>query len=64
MTIPTGWDENHLDGSAVCPHRDLSVCTVCRHDQREHLVEIMGRHYWADNEADLIALIEIAEGAT
>jgi len=34
----------NADGSAVCRHRDLSVCDQCATDER--YVEVAGVHYW------------------
>lgn len=49
----------NADGSAVCPHRDLSVCPACRKDP--NLVEASGAwfHFPEPGMADL-ARAEIA----
>jgi hypothetical protein len=33
----------NADGTAVCLHRDLSVCPECSH--HPHVVEVSGAHY-------------------
>jgi len=38
------------DGSAVCAHRDLSVCAECATDER--YVEVAGAHYWVPDASE------------
>lgn len=38
------------DGTAVCPHRDLSVCGGCATD--ENLVEVAGVHYFVEDPSE------------
>ncbi len=48
----------NADGSAVCPHRDMSVCADCA--THPHIVEVYGAHYHlpdADDRAELLAAI-------
>lgn len=48
----------NADGSAVCPHRDLTVCADCA--THPHIVEVFGAHYHltdADDRAELLAAI-------
>lgn len=40
---PAGWREND-DGTAVCPHRDLSVCSSCANEPE--LVDGRGAYFW------------------
>jgi len=41
---------SNADGTAVCAHRDLSVCDECAKD--ESIVEVVGAHYHVPNPAD------------
>jgi hypothetical protein len=34
----------NADGSAVCPHRDLSVCPACAHADHD-LIAVAGSHF-------------------
>jgi hypothetical protein len=45
---------SNADGTAVCPHRDLSVCPHCATDPT--LVEVAGAHYHLPDPADRAAL--------
>lgn len=47
--IPWHYREN-ADGTAVCPHRDLSVCPSCAATD-ERLVEVAGAHFLIDDPA-------------
>lgn len=49
----------NADGSAVCPHRDLSVCTPCAAADRM-LVEVEGVHFLALTNAERIEFLAIA----
>lgn len=44
----------NADGSAVCPHRDLSVCPGCASDPA--VVEVAGAHYYVPDPAERVAL--------
>ena len=49
---------HNADGSAVCPHRDLSVCADCA--SWEAMVEVAGVHYFvpdADERAELMDML-------
>ncbi len=46
----------NADGSAVCPHRDMSVCADCA--THPHIVEVFGAHYHLTDPADREALAE------
>lgn len=48
--MPTTKYRSNADGTAVCPHRDLSVCASCATDPT--LVESMGAHYHVPDPAD------------
>lgn len=49
------------DGTAVCPHRDLSVCPPCATDPA--IVEVAGAHYHLPDPADRAALVAmLADG--
>lgn len=41
----------NADGTAVCPHRDLSVCDPCAAAD-PMLVEVLGAHFHARDEAE------------
>lgn len=45
----------NADGSAVCPHRDLSVCADCA--THPHIVEVFGAHYHLPDAADRAELL-------
>lgn len=50
------------DGSAVCRHRDLGVCSRCA--EHPWYVEVYGAHYWLPDAADrrsIIMEIELGE---
>lgn len=44
----------NADGTAVCPHRDLSVCDACAKDPR--FVEVAGAHYFIPDPQERAAL--------
>lgn len=44
----------NADGSAVCRHRDLSVCPACATDPR--YVEVVGAFYFVPDETERAAL--------
>lgn len=48
---------SNADGSAVCAHRDLSVCDACA-DSDEALVEVVGAHFYVPNADERAALVE------
>lgn len=53
--MPTAFN---ADGSAVCAHRDLSVCPTCA--THPFYVDVVGAHYWvpeAADRAELLALV-------
>jgi hypothetical protein len=52
-TYPSKYRTN-ADGSAVCPHRDLSVCSSCATDPT--LVNVAGAHFHFPDPADRAAL--------
>lgn len=53
MSLPRTYN---ADGSAVCRHRDLSVCAECATDDR--YVEVYGVHYFIDDPRERLALLE------
>lgn len=60
MRMPRGW-RTGLEGEAVCPHRDLSVCRVCADDHADKVVNVFGNWYWAADAADLDYLRKLAD---
>lgn len=40
----------NADGSAVCAHRDLSVCPLCA--AHPFYVEVVGAHYWVPEASE------------
>lgn len=51
----------NADGSAVCPHRDLSVCPECATDPA--MVEVFGAHYYLPDPVErAILLAELHDG--
>jgi hypothetical protein len=46
----------NADGSAVCPHRDLSVCPSCADNLA--MVEVAGVHYFIPDPAERAELAE------
>lgn len=59
MRMPRGWREG-LEGEAVCPHRDLSVCRVCEEEHAERVVNVFGKFYWASDVEDVAYLRKLA----
>ena len=59
MTGPTF--RTNADGTAVCAHRDLSVCDECAKD--EAIVEVVGAHYYVPNPADRDELRSMLAGS-
>lgn len=47
---------SNADGTAVCAHRDLTVCADCATD--ETIVEVFGAFYHLPDPADREALAE------
>jgi hypothetical protein len=45
----------NADGTAVCPHRDLSVCPACASDPA--VVEVVGAHYYIPDAAERARLL-------
>lgn len=41
---------SNADGTAVCPHRDLSVCTECA--SHPEIVEVSGAHFHIADPAE------------
>jgi hypothetical protein len=51
---------SNADGTAVCIHRDLSVCDECA--KHEAIVEVIGAHYYVPNATEREMLrAELAE---
>lgn len=45
----------NADGTAVCPHRDLSVCSHCATDAR--YIEVAGAHYFIPDPGERAAIM-------
>jgi hypothetical protein len=58
--LPRGWRTNS-DDSAVCPHRDLSVCPKCENSYVE-LVNVYGECFWVSDEQDRAELLSSING--
>jgi hypothetical protein len=48
------------DGSAVCPHRDLSCCGTCVATD-DALVEVVGAHYFVGSEEERALLADLLD---
>ncbi len=55
----------NADGSLVCDHRDLSCCDACVAKHAPHIVDVYGRHFWFESDAELGEFAqELPQGGT